>query len=1074
MVAETREPATPTAKKRKSRWLWLYALVLTIIVTYFVLPQTVGTCIRGHILGKFQEHWSGHTVRLGAVRFEPGVGVLLDDLRIWPKDASWNEAPIVHVQRIVVRTKLNFVKWTESPFESDHLILNGIQCDVHPAADGSWPIAALWPPPSFGKQCPRITVRESFVRVFQSPNSKTVAVELRGAQGQLDKSVEGTKFHATAYTDISGKIVVSGALNASGGMAVVASIDQLRVDPALLRRLPATLAKPTGPIKGLSCIANLALRIEGKPSAGLTNLQTAATIEFLEGRFATDRLVYPLEQLRGKLTVRSTGVEIDRLDATHGNAKLQLAGRIYGLTPESTADLHLIAQNIEVNETLICKFPQKLHIAWPLLHPQGIADFNVKLQRREKWRAYGDIVMKGLDVESAQFPYPVRQATGLVQINGDQLTGRGLTGLVADKRIRCDIDTQMVRGGPLDLRIAVDGPVPIDDTLLSALTQRGEPTSNSERVVRSLSPQGKIQVTHVHLRRDAYGRSSRSIKLQVVDGRVRYQAVPFPIYDVRGQVEIDEYGVRFSEFRGQNNDAATIQLSGSWINALGPNNGRLDLKIDGYGVPLDDGLRSALPPSVRHTWDSLAPGGTLDHLHIQTSYEGGSKPELAITAEQWGSEGRAANIVTLQPTALAYRLDVRRAVVRLNDETVMIEQLDGWHNASHLTTAGHCTRNATGQWVLHLDVLPGSRLVAEPDLLTVLPEGARRALTEINLNGPVGLRGVTDIALPCVAHSDPEIQWDLLLQLEGNELGRDSEVRALRGEVIFTGSRRGEDLRASGQLRVDSMHTHGVQVTGMSGPYELRDGMLFWGRSIEPSTADNRSNPGEPITAKMFDGQVTLDGKLSLAESRFELSANLVDADAAALLSELGQQQAVVRGRCGAVLTKLEGILGECRTVSGTGSAYLREANIYQLPSIISLLAVLSIKPNEDAAFTTGDMQFQIDGDRVVFNSIQLWGDIIALYGVGTVNIRRDLDLTFDTRVSPQNIWSQVVRPVTGQKYNLWSVQVGGTLDNPQIRRAPQVEQALDRLRFDPTKQTGKAENKTVLGSLPILRNLTW
>ncbi len=221
------------------------------------------------------------------------------------------------------------------------------------------------------------------------------------------------------------------------------------------------------------------------------------------------------------------------------------------------------------------------------------------------------------------------------------------------------------------------------------------------------------------------------------------------------------------------------------------------------------------------------------------------------------------------------------------------------------------------------------------------------------------------------------------------------------------------------------------------------------------------------MTAHALGGQVTVDGTLTLTDARYQFNATLADADVPTMLADLGQPHAAVRGRCGMTLNNIQGIMGQNRALSGMGTAYLREANLYQLPPIVMLLGVLRVDPREDTAFTTGDTKFHIDGDRVVFDSIQLWGDLIALYGGGTINARRDLDLVFDTHVSPQSVWSQVMRPISGQRYNLWSIQVQGTMDNPDIRRLPQVEKALDRILPESAKSDGETP---LIGSLPLMR----
>ena len=79
---------------------------------------------------------------------------------------------------------------------------------------------------------------------------------------------------------------------------------------------------------------------------------------------------------------------------------------------------------------------------------------------------------------------------------------------------------------------------------------------------------------------------------------------------------------------------------------------------------------------------------------------------------------------------------------------------------------------------------------------------------------------------------------------------------------------------------------------------------------------------------------------------------------------------------------------------------------------------------------------------------LQLFGDLVVLHGGGTLDRRRELDLTFNTRVSPQNSFTQILTPLRSRRYTLWTIDVRGPLHSPDIeRRAFEgVGETLERL----------------------------
>ena len=92
---------------------------------------------------------------------------------------------------------------------------------------------------------------------------------------------------------------------------------------------------------------------------------------------------------------------------------------------------------------------------------------------------------------------------------------------------------------------------------------------------------------------------------------------------------------------------------------------------------------------------------------------------------------------------------------------------------------------------------------------------------------------------------------------------------------------------------------------------------------------------------------------------------------------------------------------------------------------------------------------------------LKLWGSLIALQGHGMLDRRRELELTFNTRVSPRNTFTRILGPIIDQRYTLWTVDVTGPLDDPSIeRRALEgVGQTIERL-FQGMNTGGEVKRK--------------
>ncbi|MEL7337829.1 MAG: hypothetical protein AAFN70_16665, partial [Planctomycetota bacterium] len=248
-------------------------------------------------------------------------------------------------------------------------------------------------------------------------------------------------------------------------------------------------------------------------------------------------------------------------------------------------------------------------------------------------------------------------------------------------------------------------------------------------------------------------------------------------------------------------------------------------------------------------------------------------------------------------------------------------------------------------------------------------------------------------------------------------------------------------IAATGEVRIDSFHIDDLQITQLRGPYQIRDDRLRLG-----AVAGDGVTP-IPIEGRLFDGTMRVDGDVVLSDASFNVRLALIGAQMPVLLADLGHGDNDLTGTLTADMS-LEGLLGTRDLLRGEGQAAIKDANLYQLPVLVQLLNVLSISPTEDAAFTNAELQFDLNEDQFQFNKLSLWGSLIALHGHGTLDRRHELDLTFNTAVSPRNLFTRVFRQLKDDRYTLLTVDVTGPLENPAIQRRAldNVGQTLERI----------------------------
>lgn len=1057
------EASTATTKRPSKRLRNFTSAVLMLavllVVARLLLPDAVGEQVRRSFQQILSEHYRGKIVTIRSGRYDPQLGVVLRGIEIRDADLPQSHLPMLTIEQMVVQTKLQPTAITQNRqlVSVEKIIVDGTTLNFWQADDLSWPVATLWPPPQFGPACPVIAA--SRVRVNLCRDSRTLQQDIDlglmqfvlHQSNQPASSTEATEhplptsrqITATLSGGLAQEVQIQAILSADKRHLVQGRATNLRITPALLASLPLPWRSKFDQIANLNANSDVVFTVKGDTENHWQDWGCRLNVH--SGSVSPSNMPIRVDQFRGHIVARPSGVQIQSAHLTVNGAHLQGSGTIAGLSWPCPLALKLTAQDFQLDSSLAKVLPEEALKIGDRIRPEGKVDLQAEIAFDGRdWDVAANVHLNAIALNLDVFPYPVERVSGVVSYRNQVARADNLTGQVGNAKVACSFAISPQKSGKEFWVVAkADRPIEIDEALIAALTPRGKPQTKLESFVRSLSPGGSVMLHSSRFLRNSQGTIDKQLDLEVLDGNLRYAKFPYPLYEVRGRIAVDPDGFHLSHFQAQNQGGARIECEGNFKNNPDPDGGQLALHFRSFSVPLDDALRNALPEPSRQTWDTLAPAGVLEKLEVQLTHRSGDpEPKLAILAQQWGNPGVARREVSVTPVALPYRLDITRGVVRSNGDTIIISDVDGYHGSSRVAAEGFCQRRSDGRWQLDLNLLTGSRLRPDNELLNALPEDIRGGFTKLQLREPVALRGNTQLLLPNPQFPTPEFRWDVVLQLEGNRIADTGPVHNIRGEIAVQGHAQGGQANATGEVRIDSLHVYDLQATSIQGPFLIRDNRLYLG-------TDGKNQPGDanPIRARVFDGDATLHGNVLLSSGQFNVRGSLQQGNVVALMADLQQPQAGLTGEISGDVA-LQGNLGASNLLRGTGKASLSKANLYQLPLIVQLFNQLRLTPAENVAFTDGSSDFSIDGDQLTLSELQLWGPLVAIHGGGTVNRRHEINLSFNTRVSPQNAWSQLVRPLRSQQYTLWTINVSGSLAEPRIeRRALEaVGESLERL----------------------------
>jgi hypothetical protein len=348
-------------------------------------------------------------------------------------------------------------------------------------------------------------------------------------------------------------------------------------------------------------------------------------------------------------------------------------------------------------------------------------------------------------------------------------------------------------------------------------------------------------------------------------------------------------------------------------------------------------------------------------------------------------------------------------------------------------------------------------------LIVALPERLKRAILELKPIGPISLSGTFALEGGAQASDPLRSRWDLVVGLHGGSVDCGIKLENLYGSMRLSGGFDGQRSQCSGELAIDSLTFKELQFTEVMGPLWIDEQQALFGswvaRRQGGNAAGGRQQP-RPLTAKLFGGTVYSDAWVARGPlPRYGLQATLSQAELSIFAQEVMAGRQDLRGKLTASID-LGGVGRSLNGMAGHGNVRLRDADIYELPLMVALLKIVSIREPDRTAFSKSDIDFDVQGNHIYFKRIDFNGDAISLLGQGEMDLQSNVALNFHALVGRDEIRVPILRGLMREaSEQIVQIRVGGTLQNPQMEKEafPVVTQALQELQNEIQRGTGSA-----------------
>ena len=1098
------EKSTGAIRSRHRRGgavLWLIVLLAAIaaILSYRAFENRIDYSLRATVYTKLSEMFPQTRVMLDRVTIEGPTKIVVHGLRMAVKDGR-KARQIVKVDRVVLTGDMDIAHFVQETVRVHQIDLYRPQATLWQTESGAWSLLGLVCKKTNNNPTPKLCVHDGELRVYrdlQTGAAPIVFLDINGEIADGEIVPDAGAIAGSPVRLLEGKLVarssgiceaveIGGWLNpARGQWHLEGSLRDLAFSTDLAAKLPGNLSRSLTQLAGLNCKASARFLMQRPASDGQWEFRVRGKLGF--GRLNDARLPYPLEKLSGDFFCDNKSLQLRDIKAESGEAAFKLDADINGFHPQAPVVLCAQATMLQLDGEVYHALPAKWQAYWDRVRPAGYVDAKVNLTSDgTTWRPSLLLDCRDVQLDCWLFPYQLSKVVGQVIIESDRLVGSNLRGEAGGQPISGGFNFHRAMEewyGKLQLK--GDGPVAIDEKLLSALTTRNQPTSNAERFVRSLEPSGTFQIKNAVFERRSNEAAywHKNLDIAIDDCSMLYQGFRYPLHRIHGRILATDDHWSLENFEGYN-DSGRIQCNGEWVD--GHEAGiPFRLNFTAFSLAMEEELQSALPVDARQLWEQIRPSGSLDRADVKiVKATGTSGVDIQVDLhEDKHANASTGQSLRLHPKSFPYFLSDVACDLTYRPGFVKINQASATNTNSRVSICAECQQNAAGNWIGSVDWLPSSRVMVDTQLLRALPETISSGLLELDLRGPVNVMGKTRFELPLDSSQALTTDIKMQLDMEDVQVGEGKVVDGIRGTVLLVGRRDKVQLVAVGLATIDAVSLRGVPVTGLRGPLALVGNQLYFGSEVAghfdpemgkqlyfgPAVAQHFDNSAGLIasnmTADALSGALSLSGSGQLDTGRFQLQSKLVDADLRCMLQDLGATQAPTDARCQAELT-LAGVPWEPQTYSGGGKIHLSNAQLYQLPTMIQLMRKLSVTPTDKAAFHTADITFTIDGDRIPL-TLACEGDVLSLRGSGWTNFRRELDLELYSYVGGRVPVSSVLTPLIAEsRYaTFMSLEVDGTLDNPRIERRAFPQLAVLQQIF-PDKVAREEQPNRLLGRL--------
>lgn len=751
----------------------------------WVSPERVRQQVEAHLRAELP----GWQVQVGSAHLRLLGGIAVRELSLRRPGSSAAAPPVLHAPYVLLhhdKEQLNRGRLVIRKIE-----LDGPEWTWERQPDGSWNLGSWWGSGAADKSWPTVLMRQATVHL-RDPSGAWPALTLRQAQVTiLNDPLPVVSVQVQAQADGWGTVTLRARFNRlDGSLAAGVELPACPLQAALAAWGSRVWPLGGDPWRGLNAVAAI--------SADLTYLPQKSPawrydlrLELREGRFEHPDLPWPVENLSASLLVSGQKIVVERASGEMAGATvhLSLESRSFGTEvsapaavsprPASTGRpawlqrleeylqrLELTVQGVALEDALFQHLPHRVQELRRRFAPRGRLDLTYKYQRLAQGSQQEiELRPRHMQITYDKFPYPLQDLRGTIRqsLRSEQPPQTVLDLVASASGHPITIKGSVTGEGPdpgIQLRLSGTN-IPLDETLIAAFPPK------YAALIRRFHAQGYGDFVAEITQYAGVNRLSSEFRVEIREGRCRYEAFPYPLEKVRGRLVVrvvdtdPKRPVRPGEPVGPPPDEDELILDGFtavhagapiWLHGQnrplpGSRDRLLTLRLGGTHCPLDEDLRQSLAAlRLGELWEVFAPRG---HFNFTADVQILERAR-ASSQQKEPPPFQPATDLKLSLHLAGPTLTPRFFPYELNEVSGWLEYKNGRVELAHWQARHGLTRCRLpaaevrffpdGSLWANLGQLEAQDLQVDADLLRALPRRLAQSLQALHLRGEVHLR----------------------------------------------------------------------------------------------------------------------------------------------------------------------------------------------------------------------------------------------------------------------------------------------------------------------------------------------